>query len=214
MSGDERWIRIGVEWAIFVAGFGLLVWLAIPHSGPGRPSDTTKELSRAKQVYIALKMYEGDHNGMRPDHERGLGFSNSSEVFRQLFPNYISREEFFYSRRSAWTPEPPDEKIGNRRTLSAGENCFAYIRNIPSDSAPDLPLIASAFGKGTPGIYGWDTKRKRSIPKGGAVVVFNDGSGRAIKIEEDGRTYIYGREVFKPAPDWLAPDQVPLNPEE
>ncbi len=187
---------------------------------PIEVNHSTKELSGAKQIYLGLKMYAMDHGDAYPGKRLdGTPFPNSNEVFRLLVPDYIRDEKIFYSKRSAWTPKAPDGKIGGGKTLAAGENCFAYVPHQTSfKSNLNLPLIASGFGKGTPGTYPFDPKTKKRGPAGGVAVVRNDGSGMRTKIGEDGR--VYGRDgtrkqidLFKPAPGWLAPDQVPLNPE-
>ena len=213
----ERWLWRGIALVVFGTAIWLIQVPAIHHVR--EVNYTTKELSNAKQIYLALKMYERDHNGARPGLEDGGAVASSNEVFRRLIPDYLTQEKIFYSRRSPWTPKPPDGKMGQGRTLSAGENCFAYVLNVLPDSNKNFPLIASAFGKGSPGTYGWDPKIKRRAPEGRAIIVRNDGSGIATKIEEDGRVYDYGDvgsqekiDLFKPAPGWLAPDQVPLNP--
>jgi hypothetical protein len=97
--------------------------------------------------------------------------------------------------------------------LKAGENCFAYVPGQTLGTHPKFPLIAMAFAKGIPGTYPINSRVKWT------VIVRSDGSGRLEKVSSsDGR--IYGSDgngnkidLFKPAPDWLAADQVPLNPE-
>ena len=205
-------------------------------------------------------MYAGDHDGEFPSSlPDGSPVTTANQAFRVLVPEYIQRETIFYAEGSAWTPKEPDNDIVGDKRLAPGENAFAYISNLTDRSSPNLPLIATGFLEGKPGVYGDDSALRGGISKGyGVAFVCVEGSGRLLKIKrkapsspayesrpledergaskerhlvrEEGSPDLYrvaveyedrlgflvkerGKDLFKPAPGWLAPNQVPLNPE-
>jgi hypothetical protein len=167
------------------------------------------ELHKAKGIYLALKMYAGDHDGkfpsMRPD---GSPITTANQAYRTLIPKYVQTEKIFYIKDSAWTPKEPDDDIKGDRKLAAGENAFAYVPNLTDVSNPNFPLVATGFLEGKPGAYGDDPTVKGGISKGdGVVVVRVDGSGMFERLEK------HDGDLFNPTSEWLAPNQVPLNPE-
>ena len=209
MSGREKWIRRGVG----IVVLGTVVFLvAIPFPcGGGSPESglTVRALSNAKQIYLGLKMYAGDHNGEFPSRQPdGSPITTANQAYRALIPEYIRAESIFYIKGSAWTLNKPDDDIEGDRKLAAGENAFAYVPNMKDSSNPAFPIVATGFAEETPGLYSPDPTAKGGIPKGyGVVIVRVDGSG---KVEAFGKQ---DKDLLKLAPGWLAPNQAPLNPE-
>jgi hypothetical protein len=246
-----------------LCAFLLLIVLAVyapPHGFPELKN--YRDLSNAKQIYLGLKIYAGDHDGKFPSAlPDGSPITTANQAYRLLVPDYIPKETIFYSEGSAWTPKEPDNDIVGDRKLAAGENAFAYVSNLTEVSNGDLPLVMTAFAEARPGVYGDNPAYKGGIPKGhGIVYVAVDGSGRLLRVkrkehaasnaarkahfvrpddqssgdcaalkgqspqlqpitverENDGPGLFVraaGRDIFSTDSGWLAPNQVPLNPE-
>jgi hypothetical protein len=193
---------------VLLVGIGLPAFTKVTECGC-----QSKNLSKAKQIYLGLKMYAGDHDERFPD-----ASTNSNEAFQCLFPDYINKKDVFYLSHSAWTPNAPTKASLADKVLRAGENHFAYVPRLNSQSNLFLPLVADGFAEGNPGAYTSNLKAKGGVYKGlAAAVVRVDGSGMIEKVRaSDHRVYGatsngYG-DLFTPAPGWLEADQLPLNP--
>ena len=181
----------------------------------GDRCEELKSLNNAKGIYLALKMYAGDHDGRFPD-----AAENANEAYRQLVPAYIPSTKTFQVRGSAWTPSASANFKQDSKVLHPGENHFAYISCLKDNSNPDFPLVADGFVEGKPGTYAANREEKGGVWKGRlAIVVRVDGSGRLEKVNPtDRRVYRTtttqgpGIDLFAPAPNWLDAGQLALNP--
>lgn len=176
---ETRWGCLGV----LIGGFFLamltgVLWL--------RQQDAEDESCRAAQgnasreIHKALWLYANDHEGHFP-----TGTATANQAYRQLFPEYLTREDPFYVRGSAWHYAAPDRKPDNEigpppdfpEVLKRGENHWAYISGLKTTSDSEYPLLADGFVEGQPGTY----THKRS-KKGGrwagkkAIIIYLDGS--------------------------------------
>jgi prepilin-type N-terminal cleavage/methylation domain-containing protein len=118
----------------------------------------TKDLSNAKQIGLACKLYAGDHDGLFPNLDGQaadppvtplVATDKSNQAFACLVPNYLPTEKLFYLAKSAWSPNVPDENTAlpaNR--CEAGSNNFAYELGLNEVSNPNFPLIADAPATG------------------------------------------------------------------
>ncbi len=114
----------------------------------------TKDLSNAKQIGLACKLYAGDHDGLFPDKDGRAAdppvtpltaASTSNAAFACLVPAYLPTEKLFYLAKSAWSPNVPDEKTTLAADrVEAGSNNFAYELGLNEVSNPSFPLIADA----------------------------------------------------------------------
>jgi prepilin-type N-terminal cleavage/methylation domain-containing protein len=151
----------------------------------------TKDLSNAKQIALACKLYAGDHDGLFPDKDGQAAdppvtpltsASKSNQAFACLLPAYLSTEKLFYLAKSAWSPTVPDENItapANR--CEAGSNNFAYELGLSETSNSNFPLIADAPNT-SPGGDGATYSTVQSNPGGvwkgkKAIVIRCDQSG-------------------------------------
>jgi type II secretory pathway pseudopilin PulG len=205
-----------LEGAVLVIIIALLVAISLPaFTGViGDELGMTRVLSNAKQIQMALKAYAEDHDGQFP-----AAKLSSNEAYQQLMPHYLVSKKLCYISRSAWSPVRPPDDDPTPHSLKPGQNHFAYVPGLSVDSNPNFPVVAEGFVEGNPGVYSNDPEAKGGRMKGkAAIVVRVDGSGRVERVNQaDFRVYdssvrFFKRDLFAIAPDWLAPDQVPLNP--
>jgi prepilin-type N-terminal cleavage/methylation domain-containing protein len=206
-----------IELLVVMAIIAILASIALPvFVNILQRGQQTKDLSNAKQIGLGLKLYAADFDGLFPQ-TTGTG---SNGAFNQLIPQYIPGEKIFYLAKSAWTPLPPDEVFSDTTTaLAAGENNFAYVKNLTDTSNPSFPLIADGFST-TVGLYASDDSIKGGVWKGKqAIVVRADTSGAVEKVATDFK--VYGKtgdptgsdeDIFAPGTNWLGSAQTPRNP--
>jgi prepilin-type N-terminal cleavage/methylation domain-containing protein len=132
-----------------LAGIALPVYTTVQERG-----SQTKDLSNAKQIGLACKLYAADHDGLFPDKDGQAAdppvtaltaASKSNQAFACLVPNYLPTEKLFYLAKSAWSPTVPDEDTSTpAKRCEAGTNNFAYELGLTETSNPSFPLIADA----------------------------------------------------------------------
>ena len=165
-----------------LAGIALPVYTTVQERGA-----QTKDLSNAKQLALACKLYATDNDGKYPDKDGTVDppvalttSSKSNQAFALLIPNYLPSEKLFYLGKSAWSPTVPDENTTNPADrCEVSTNNFAYEMGMTETSNPSFPLIADApFSGGQTAVYKTDQTQKGGVWKGKkAVVVRCDMSG-------------------------------------
>ena len=167
-----------------LAGIALPVYTTVQERGA-----QTKDLSNAKQIGLACKLYAADNDGKFPDKDGQAAdppttaltsSSTSNAAFACLVPNYLPSEKLFYLGKSVWSPTVPDEKTtASTDRVEVGTNNFAYELGLTETSNPSFPLIADApTTGGTSAVYSTDTTKKGGVWKGKkAIVVRCDMSG-------------------------------------
>jgi hypothetical protein len=161
----------------------------------------TKDLSNAKQIALACKLYAGDHDGLFPDKDGRAdpptaaltSASTSNLAFANLIPNYLPSEKLFYLAKSAWSPNIPDENMtAPTDRCEASSNNYAYEMGLTEISNPSFPLVADAPNTGdTSGVYSTDPVANGGVWKGKrAIVVRCDMSGTVEKGTITGGTSI------------------------
>jgi len=222
-----------IELLVVITIIAILASIALPvFNGVTERANQTKDLSNAKQVGLALKLFASDNNGAFPAKAPGLDYgaalplaagAPSNDAFWWLFPSYLQSEDIFAVAGSAWTPGNPDNKIdpdgsANRvDSLKAGENSYAYVSGLTDTTNPAFPLLADGFS-GTIPVY--DTNK---AVQGGvwaakkAIVIFCDASGQIMKVASDHKVKRPGQPLqglFETGTDWLDTGVTPvLNPE-
>ncbi len=221
-----------IELLVVITIIAILASIALPvFNGVTERANQTKDLSNAKQVGVALKLFASDNNGFFPSKQPALDYNSapdtlptvSNDAFWWLFPNYLQSEDVFTVASSKWTPKNPDNKIdpatsGTRTdTLKAGENTYAYVAGLTDTSNPAFPLLADGFSTTIP-VY--DTNKSN---QGGvwaakkAIVIFTDASGQIMKVDATTKTVIRPGNttgLFAAATDWLDATNNPvLNPQ-
>jgi prepilin-type N-terminal cleavage/methylation domain len=212
-----------IELLVVISIIAILAGIALPvYTQVQERGAQTKDLSNAKQIGLALKLYASDNDGQYPVVEAS---GTANDAFAKLVPQYVPTEKIFYLAKSKWTPNPPDEVFGTEAdgspsatNLAAGENHFAYVNNLSDTSNPNLPLIADGFAAGAPGTYTSDQTAKGGVWKGKkAIVVRADLSANVEKCNNAFK--VVGKtggatdaDIFAPRTNWLSETQTPLNP--
>ena len=145
----------------------------------------TGVLAKGREISLALECWAFDHNGRFPNTRADGGEARgANQVFANLIPNYVPQEKNFWISLSGWCNDrPPDEKVGLGKTLSAGENGFAYVNNLCTSSNPELPLIADAPADRR-GRYSKDKTAPGGLFHGKKAIVFRvDGSGFIADVD-------------------------------
>jgi len=222
-----------IELLVVITIIAILASIALPvFNGVTERANQTKDLSNAKQIGLALKLFASDNNGAFPSKQPGadynsapdLGATNAAnDAFWWLFPNYLQSEDIFTVAGSKWSPGNPDNKIdpagstGRTETLKSGENTYAYVSGLSDTTNPAFPLVADGFTATVP-VY--DTNK--AIPGGvwaakKAIVIFCDASGQIMKVASDKKVKRPGditQGLFETGTDWLDTTVTPvLNPD-
>ncbi len=220
-----------IELLVVIAIIAVLASIALPaFVSVQERAAQTKDLSNAKQIGLALKLYAGDNDGKYPTSAPGAtpgaggalpDVTNANEAFRNLVPTYVPTEKIFYLAKSAFTPNVPDEVTTTGQALIAGENNFAYVKNLTEISNPNFPLIADGFNivSATAATYINTETADGGVWKGKkAIVIRVDASGSVEKC--DASYAVFGKtgasadaNLFVPSTTWLANTQFAVNPE-
>jgi len=185
-----------IELLVVIAIIAILASIALPvFSSVQTRGFQTKDLSNAKQIGLACKLYAADHDGLYPDKDGRAAdppvtpltsADKSNQAFAGLVPRYLPAEKLFYLAKSAWSPNIPDEKM----TLStdrceAATNNYAYELGMTESSNPSFPLIADAPTTGdTTAVYNTDATQKGGVWSGKkAIVIRCDNSGSIESID-------------------------------
>jgi prepilin-type N-terminal cleavage/methylation domain-containing protein len=178
-----------IELLVVISIIAVLASIALPvFTSVQERGFQTKDLSNAKQLALACKLYAGDHDGLFPDKEGDVappqpalsGASKSNQAFANLVPNYLPSEKLFYLAKSAWSPNIPDEKMtAEADRCEASSNNYAYEMGLTEVSNPSFPLVADAPATGgASASYSTTPTAKGGVWKGKrAIVVRCDMSG-------------------------------------
>ena len=185
-----------IELLVVIAIIAILASIALPvFSSVQTRGFQTKDLSNAKQVGLACKLYAADHDGLYPDKDGRAAdppvtpltsADKSNQAFAGLVPRYLPAEKLFYLAKSAWSPNIPDENMtlpGDR--CEASTNNYAYELGMTESSNPSFPLIADAPTTGdTTAVYNTDATQKGGVWSGKkAIVIRCDNSGSIESID-------------------------------
>jgi prepilin-type N-terminal cleavage/methylation domain-containing protein len=186
-----------IELLVVIAIIAVLASIALPvFSSVQERGAQTKDLSNAKQIALACKLYAADHDGKYPDKDGTVdppvaltSGSSSNQAFALLIPQYLPAEKLFYLGKSAWSPNAPDEKTTlPADRCEASTNNFAYEMGMTETSHPSFPLIADApFTGGGSAVYKTDQTQKGGVWKGRKAVVIRcdlSGSVETSKVNE------------------------------
>jgi len=185
-----------IELLVVITIIAILASIALPvFGGVTERANQTKDLSNAKEIGIALKLFAADNDGSFPVYQDPDGktgaITTANQAFRELFPNYLTSEAIFFVPGSAYTKVAPDNNYDPNstggtytQTLKAGENSFAYVTNLSETSNSSFPLVADGFNTVTPPKYIADKTQNGGVWSGKkAIVVFCDTSGQIMKCD-------------------------------
>jgi prepilin-type N-terminal cleavage/methylation domain-containing protein len=215
-----------IELLVVISIIAVLAGIALPvYSTVQERGAQTKDLSNAKQIALACKLYAADNEGKFPDRDGQAAdppvtplttASSSNQAFACLVPNYLPSEKLFYLGKSAWSPNTPDEKTTTPNDrCEAKSNNYAYELGLTEISNPSFPLIADAPKTGGPSaVYSTDPTQPGGVWKGKkAVVIRCDMSGtvETAMLDGSGGAIVKGPvggsapdDIFKPATTWLS----------
>lgn len=220
-----------IELLVVITIIAILASIAFPvFNTVTERANQTKDLSNIRQIGVALKLFAADHNGsfptkVNPEDPTSADIANANEAFRTLFPTYLTNEEIFAVKASAYSPNTPDNRIDAgfpySLTLAAGENSYSYIQNLTETSNASLPLVADGFANPVPAPPQYATDK--TLPGGvwgakRAVVLTCDGSVNNLVCNTTmlapSRTSSGGTLVnlFAVDTDWLGATNSALNP--
>jgi prepilin-type N-terminal cleavage/methylation domain-containing protein len=220
-----------IELLVVIAIIAILASIALPaFSSVQERAKQTKDLSNGKQVALSLRQFALDNNGEFPNKIYGAAgnyatavapCTNSNECLRWLLPVYVRSEDIFVVPGSAWNVNGADNVLDTTYgvsatpgTLLAGENGYAYISGLNDTSNPAFPLIADGFSTAIPNYVTAKTVAGGVWGGTKAVVIFCDGSGKVMKVDDTTNLTIrrpaYLYSIFglanSAAPDsWLGP---------
>jgi prepilin-type N-terminal cleavage/methylation domain-containing protein len=222
-----------IELLVVISIIAVLAGIALPvYSTVQERGAQTKDLSNAKQIALACKLFAADNEGKFPDKDGQAAdpptaaltsASTSNAAFACLVPNYLPSEKLFYLGKSAWSPNVPDEKVtASTDRCEAKSNSFAYELGLTEISNPSFPLIADAPATGgASAVYSTDPTQKGGVWKGKkAVVIRCDMSGTVETGTVTGtNSTVKGPvggaapdDIFKPAATWLSASNSLLLP--
>lgn len=226
-----------IELLVVITIIAILASIALPvFNGVTERANQTKDLSNAKQIGLATKLFATDNNGNFPSKVPGADYNKaadlttggvSNDAFWWLFPTYLKTEDIFVVAGSRWSTGV-DNKIDpatadtRTNTLAAGENNYAYVANLTDTANPAFPLIADGFAEGTVGTYATSKSVKGGVwAATRAIVVFCDASGQIMKVDPKTHQVLrpgHTTSLFAPSNDdtdpWLDATANPvLNPQ-
>ncbi len=178
-----------IELLVVISIIAVLASIALPvFTSVQERGFQTKDLSNAKQIGLACKLYAADHDGLFPDKDgtaepavTPLAAGNTSNLaFANLVPLYLPSEKLFYLAKSRWSPNVPDENTAAAADrCEASSNNYAYMMGLSEVSNPSFPLIADAPETGgNSAVYTSDQAARGGVWKGRkAIVIRCDQSG-------------------------------------
>ena len=226
-----------IELLVVITIIAILASIALPvFNGVTERANQTKDLSNAKQIGLAAKLFATDNNGNFPSKKPGADYVGatdlavgdvSNDAYWWLFPNYLQSEDIFVVPGSKWGISVDNKVDGTTattrvETLKVGENNFAYVAGLTDTSNAAFPLVADGFKAGTPGTYDTSKSNKGGVWAGKkAIVVFCDASGQIMKVDptsnqvkRPGHTYSIFDTTSGTADDpWLVAANAVLNPQ-
>jgi prepilin-type N-terminal cleavage/methylation domain-containing protein len=222
-----------IELLVVITIIAILASIALPvFNGVTERANQTKDLSNAKQIGLALKLFASDNAGAFPAKQPAADYNGgtdlaagapSNDAFWWLFPSYLQTEDIFTVAGSKWTPSNPDNIIdpdgsaGRTDTLKTGENTYAYVSGLTDTSNPAFPLLADGFSTTIPE-YDLNKANKGGVWAGKkAIVIFCDASGQIMKVASDKTLKRPGQPLkglFETDTGWIDTGVTPvLNPE-
>jgi prepilin-type N-terminal cleavage/methylation domain-containing protein len=227
-----------IELLVVITIIAILASIAFPvFNTVTERANQTKDLSNIRQIGVGLKLFAADHNGsfpvtQDPSSNGPPDITTANQAFRTLFPSYLTTEDIFAVKGSAYTKTNPDNKIDQNPTggnyvdtLKAGENSYSYILNLTETSNASLPLVADGFSDpvANPPLYNVDRSQKGGVWAAKRAIVLNcDGSVNNLVCDTDPailaptRTSSTGTKVSifdTTDPNWLGSANTAVNPE-
>ncbi len=199
---------------IIVVGLIVLFLFGFPMTtAHPRPTPSRVAISNAKQIGLALFVFESDYGAYPnastesiitskfPSHGYDLTKKYSNSAFLQLVASGITpSEEIYYAEIK--DSRSPDGFMISSDALKKGEVGFSYICDLTAKDDPATPLVLTPLIAGT-------TKFDPKPFDGKALILHIDQSVSTHIIAKDGHVYDKGIDILSPKhPIWKgkAPD--------
>lgn len=167
-----------IELLIVITIIGILASTAMPaYNGIQERGKRIKAVSNVKNILLACRNFSADWEGLYPSFdpssgaEEGEDFSNSTDAFNVLIPEYIDSENIFWTQTTHPDKKRPPSEDGQ---LENRENVYAYVSNQTDTSFSRSPLVADGLMSGI-GSYGehhpWLKSKKAIVGYCGGHVV-------------------------------------------
>ena len=177
-----------IELLVVISIIAILAGIALPVFGEVQIRGAqTKQLSNAKQIGTACKIYATDNNGIYPhttDYPAGSAATPteaasgdaSNKVLHILIPDYLPDANIFSNLKSAFCKKPVAATA--TEPLPIGTNEWAYVSGLTDTSTAIWPLLADGFATVATGLYSTDITQPGGVWQGKkAIVIRCDGSG-------------------------------------
>jgi prepilin-type N-terminal cleavage/methylation domain-containing protein len=206
-----------IELLVVIAIIAILASIALPvFSSVQERGKQTKDMSNAKQIATACKVFAGDHDGKFPyqdgrvDPPVDLGAADTSnQAFASLVPDYVSQEKIFYLAGSAWSPTVPDEDTTLPASrIEASTNNFAYMRGLSDTDNPSYPLVFDA-PEAAATTYSQNPGSKGGVWKGKRAVVIHSDLSASLEAVDRATLTILGKTGGAVPADILVPNVGP-----
>jgi prepilin-type N-terminal cleavage/methylation domain-containing protein len=183
-----------IELLVVISIIAILAGIALPvFSEVQVRGAQTKQLSNAKQIGTACKLFAMDYSGNYPQWTDmstsppqptagPSSLTDSNTVFATLMPDYIGDESIFWNPKAAkyCNKTPPDGKLSTTGgiTLDKGECGWGYMAGLTDTSDARWPLIADATVSQQDTAYDTNEANAGGVWKGKkAILIHVDISG-------------------------------------
>lgn len=149
-----------IELLVVIAIIGILASSAMPaYNGIQERAKRTRDVNNIKQILLGCRAFAADWEGLYPsfdpdaDEEAGgedSSFTNSTDAFNVLIPDYIDTEVIFWMQTRHPDKLQPPREDGE---LEPQENVYCYVSGQFDTSFSRSPLVADGLMDG-PGEYG------------------------------------------------------------
>lgn len=147
-----------IELLVVIAIIALLAGLSTGAVSKGMASaKRIKSVNNVRSVGMGLQIFAKDWDGLFPSYDPDddaaeaddSSFSNSTEAFNILIPDYVPTEELFWLQTK--NPDKLRPPNGDGELLPQ-ENCFFYVVGLTDTSYANSPLLGEGLMDG-PGVY-------------------------------------------------------------
>lgn len=200
---SSRSLMIG---CILIVATSLIAVAVNPFVNALNRSKLAEDISRARQVKLALDNFASDFDGIYPCQDTAIEISDSppsadsNSHFRQLHLSGICDSEviFWVKGASVCRKAPPDNRtkrkgqLIEKQILKRGDCGWAYVVDHDNTDSGMRPILLSAYLNGTKAF-------DRNLYQGKAILLTLDGSVKAFPLDAAGKIRDEnGHDIFSP----------------
>ena len=199
---DNSWSNCGIAIVVLSCVLGFPFVYNFLMKSP-ESTEKTKHIGTAKNICMALFSFAKDHDGLYPCDKTGPA-ATAEDCFNQLLTGgYLENEEIFWNKKFAKFGVVEKNQPNNDGVLTAGENCWGYVKGLSTSSRVNVPvLFDSSLRLGEFNTEVWE---------GDAIIARLDGSVQALTISTGSSNTKYGQvhetigsqkvDIFKALPE-------------